>query len=247
MRKKKSDKKIELKEKKSRAKYKCPDEVKLLIDKVNLVPFPTNVLNLEYELEMRHRLLPVQPNIKVSQREVLKDCLKDLPEKFQNYIKDFCYASHLYKVDIDKVDMHEIGRMTMAYVEFQRLHNETIYYARRLKNEKEGITYPNSWEVFPIRASGIIRKDENGNNYVDGLAGVIHKIIPDRFRMCEICNLIFWANYKNSLTCSKPCLNALRQRRHRKTNKEAINAKRRANYKRNKKLKQIKDGKNGTL
>jgi hypothetical protein len=251
MRKKKSNLEIEPKEKKSRAKYKCPDEVQDLIDKVNLVPFPINMLNLEFEITHRTRILKEKNQDVTSQmvsgRETLIDCLKDLPEDFQDYIKSYCYASHLFPIDISKVSVLEAHRMTQEYIVFYQLRGETIYYARRLKSEKEETSYPEVWDVFPISASGVIRKDENGNNYVEGLAGVIHKIIPDRFRMCEICNRIFWANYKNSFTCSMPCLNALRQRRHRKTNKEVINAKRRDNYRRNKKLKQLKEKKNGTL
>jgi hypothetical protein len=247
MRKKKSGKKIDPKEPKSRAQYQCLPEVDELIKKVNLVPFPTDMVNLEFEIEHRTRILREKTgdsSAGVSLKEVLLDCLAGLPDEFLDYLKGFCYGSWLRSIDINKADFRDIHHISRAYIEFQRVRGETIYYARRLKNDREGISRPDNWEMFPMIASGTILKAENGNNYVEGLAGVIHKIIPDRFRMCEICNRIFWANYKNSFTCSKPCLNALRQRRHRKTNKEAINEKRRANYDRNKKLKQLKEKKN---
>jgi hypothetical protein len=175
--------------------------------------------NLEFEIEHRARILKETKSDvttqMVSAREVLTDCLKDLPEDFQDYIKSCCYASHLFPIDISKVSVLEAHRMTQEYVVFYKLRNETIYYARRLKSEREGTSYPQVWDVFPMTASGLVLKDENGRNYVDGLAGVIHKIIPDRFRMCEICNRIFWAKREDSKTCSLPCLNKLNVRRHR--------------------------------
>lgn len=243
MRKKKSKSEIEPKEKKSRAQYKCPDGVQELIDLVNLVPFPKNMMNLNLESEIRTRILKEQTgdsNASVSYRDLLVEALEDLPEDFHNYLKGFCYASWLRPIDIKNADRRDAHHLSQAYMSFYQIHNETVHYAFRLKQDREGKLLPNSWEIFPSRASGVILKDDSGNNYLDGLAGVIHKIIPDRFRMCEICNKIFWASYKNSFTCSKPCLNALRQRRHRKTNKEAINAKRRETYKSKKEQKDAK-------
>lgn len=207
-------------------------------------------MQLDFEIEYRTRILREQTgdsNAGVSPRDVLIDALEDLPEEFHNYLKGFCYASWLRPIDISKADFRDVHRLSQAYMSFFRTHNETVSYAHRLKNDREGNLYPNSWEIFPSRASGVILKDDKGNIYLDGLAGVIHKIIPDRFRMCEICNLIFWAENKNSFTCSETCRNALRQRRHREKNKEEINTKRRENYRRNKRLKAIKEKKNGTL
>lgn len=252
MRKKKIDKEIEPQEKKSRAKYKCPPEVKPLIDLVNLVPFPKNMMQLDFEIQHRTRILREQTgdsNASVSIRDVLIECLEDLSEEFHNYLKSFCYASWLRPIDISKADFRDVHRLSQAYISFFRTHNETVAYAFRLKNDREGNSYPNSWEIFPSRASGVILKDDKGNIYLDGLAGVIHKIIPDRFRMCEICNRIFWAENKNSFTCSESCRNALRQRRHREKNKEEINAKRRKTYQSKKEQKQGKkrSKKNGTL
>jgi hypothetical protein len=252
MRKKKKEKKVEQQEKKSRAKYKCPEEVKPLIDKVNLVPFPINMTNLEFEIEHRTRILREKTGdigAAVSSIEVLQDSLRDLPEDFQDYVKSFCYASHLYPVSISKVSSVEAHRMVREYIVFYKLRGETIYYARRLKSEKEGISHMEVWDVFPITASGVIRKDKDGKNFVEGLAGVIHKIIPDRFRMCEICNRIFWAENKNSFTDSETCRNALRQRRHRQKNKEEIKAKRQKYYqsKKEQKLGKERAKKNGTL
>ena len=65
---------------------------------------------------------------------------------------------------------------------------------------------------------------------VDLLFKALEGLDVDRLRICEICGKIFWAVNKNSETCSKTCLNALRQRRYRAKNKESINAKRQKIY-----------------
>jgi hypothetical protein len=211
----KKKEKPEQAEKKSRAKYKRPDDVGKLIDLVNLVPFPKNMMNLGLEIEYRTRILREQTgdsNAGVSLRDVLIEALQDLPEEFHNYLKGFCYASWLRPIDISKADFRDVHHLSQAYMSFYQTHNETVAYAFRLKNDREGKSYPNSWEIFPSRASGVILKDDKGNMYLDGLAGVIHKIIPDRFRMCEICNRIFWAKRDDSLTHSEQCANTLRVR-----------------------------------
>lgn len=254
--KKKKEGKALPKEAKSRAQYKCPDKVQKLIDLVNLVPFPVNVKNLYFEAQLRAQLLREKTgdsNATVNERDLLIDCIKDLPEEFHDYLKGFCYASCLRSIDISKADSTDIWKMSGAYAEFQRIRNETVNYARRLKTNKEGITFSNNWESFPITASGNILIDDNGKNYLDGLAGVIDEIIPDRFRMCEVCNKIFWAKREDSKTCSLPCLNKFNVRRHRALTPEekaTKKAQREANRK------NIKDGKakptkgaknNGTL
>ncbi len=69
------------KQPKSRAKYKCPDEVKELLRKVNLILFPTNMIDLEFEIRRRTRILREKTddnNASVAIRDVLTDCLNDL-------------------------------------------------------------------------------------------------------------------------------------------------------------------------
>ncbi len=103
------------------------------------------------------------------------------------------------------------------------------------------------WDSFPISIKTTLKRDDDEQLQITGLAALIGKFDARRLRLCEICKRIFWANYKNSFTCEKNCLNALRQRRHREKNKEEINTKRRDNYRQNKKLKEIRRIKNGTL
>jgi hypothetical protein len=243
-----------LAENKSRTKIsKCPESVQKLIDKVNLVPFPTNMINLQLEIEYRTRRLREETGDSgalVSIREVLQDCLKDLPEDFHNYLKGFCYGSWLRSIDTSKAEFMDVHKMSQAYTTFYQDHNETIFFARRLKADRDGTSYPNNWETFPMRASGVMLKDENGDIYLDGLAGVIHEIIPDRFRMCEICNKIFWAKREESETCSAPCFGILRTRRYRNLTPEEKaerKAKREANKKIKKQLARNKEKMNGTL
>jgi hypothetical protein len=132
----------------------------------------------------------------------------------------------------NRKDLRSIARF------FSHLRSNDYQFAsedKLITTEGEEITLP----IFGVRLSreGTIGKVTNQvfQSYIG--------VDLDRVRACEICNRIFWAKNKKSETCSKPCLNALRQRRHRKTNKEAINKKRRDNYRRNKQLKQLKEGK----
>lgn len=112
------------------------------------------------------------------------------------------------------------------------------------KGKQEKLNLGKFWiPVFPNITNDKKLKIEPNTSLLDALNG----IEADRLRICTICNKIFWAKNKNSETCSKTCLNALRQRRHREKNKEEINLKRRENYRLKKKLRQIKENKNGTL
>lgn len=77
MRKKKTDKEIESKEKKSRAKYERPGELGELIDQVNLVP-PDFLMQSIILLLMER---------KYTETEALEICLKDTSENFSNISK----------------------------------------------------------------------------------------------------------------------------------------------------------------
>lgn len=84
------------------------------------------------------------------------------------------------------------------------------------------------------------------------LYAAIQKTNLNRLRACEICSCsrIFWAKREDSKTCSAQCLNTLNVRRHRAlTDEEKAKrkAQREANRERNKKLKQLKEKKNGTV
>ncbi len=117
----------------------------------------------------------------------------------------------------------------------------------RLQRERKGELLPNHWLQFPLPISATIIRNEDGNLRGSGLLGLIGTFKDSRLRRCVICSRIFWAENKNSSTEAETCRNALRQRRHRQKNKEEVNAKRRENYRQNKKLKQLKEKKNGTL
>ena len=71
-----------------------------------------------------------------------------------------------------------------------------------------------------------------------------------RIQRCRRCSNIFWAKRLDAKACSKKCSDVLSQRKRQrkiKRNKEKINEQRRKNYSHNKKLKEIKEKKNGTL
>ncbi len=252
MRKKKTDKKVETKEKKSRAKYECTTELGKILAIVNLVPPDADMPNAGKVIEAftNEWLLQEQKTDVDLWSDIFDECFKDFAEETKiNIFKDWFDKSAKSNNDLDR-------RRYKALLDAVIITYEEIYQTRKniklvidratelKKKETEHSSFlkPELKFSFPISRTGDEITVETTSFFE-----TISTINLDRLRACEICSRIFWANYKNSFTCSKPCLNALRQRRHRKTNKEAINAKRRANYGRNKQLKQLKEKKNGTL
>lgn len=260
MRKKKSNLELEPKEKKSRAKYKCPDDLKEILKIVNSVPpgvtLPVArdvISKLEKTYLVKHsvnRRSDLDDATYVDMWfEIVDECFKDFFDK--NIKKDiFQFWFDRLREDLSKLKKAEMALLYSVIDTYE-------YYRKTRKDVKAVINY-----VFELNKNSpilhlydtdlhtpLLFTQKNGETRAtpQGFSKVIERIDLERLRACEICSRIFWANYKNSFTCSTPCLNALRQRRHREKNKEAINEKRRANYDRNKKLKQLKEKKNGTL
>ena len=67
-----------------------------------------------------------------------------------------------------------------------------------------------------------------------------------RFKFCPVCEEIFWLSRSDKQACDK-CSNAYRQKTYQNKNRAELNKKQREAYKQNKKLKKMKEGKNGTL
>lgn len=66
--------------------------------------------------------------------------------------------------------------------------------------------------------SKIVIQDNKINVILPEFFEIINGIDLERLRICKICSLIFWAVRKDSETCSLPCANNLRVRRHRNSN-----------------------------
>jgi hypothetical protein len=271
MRRGKTHGQIELEKKQSRAKYKCSPELANIIDTINLVP---PLLETQKRIDISDKLRnhfgeqtleELKEIYGVNFRKVIEKAFAEgfypLSQNFQiSLLKAILCEPNSIKYIIGAKELSGYSfafNVDNAYWRFIQLCKDfrgLVEYFTTLR--KEGISAVGMYNVLSdvntkptlplltvsLQAIGTIVQVIPSN-----LAKAIDGIDGDRLRACEICKRIFWANYKNSFTCSKPCLNALRQRRHRKTNKEAINAKRRENYRRNKKLQQIKEGKNGTL
>jgi hypothetical protein len=96
----------------------------------------------------------------------------------------------------------------------------------------------------------VIKTGEKFEASLTGFAALIGHFEADRLRICEICGRVFWAKRKESKTCSAKCFNNFRQQLYRKLTAEEKaerKSRRESNRERNKKLKQIKEKKNGTL
>lgn len=226
MRKKKSNKKIEPKEKQSRAVYQRPTKVKELIEFLNSVPMQLRLPDLE---ELGNEF---------------EDFLLTLPKKFVDQIK-LKALSVVNKVFSPQHEDYEKAILSNQKWEYQIFLN-TRQDVRELVNS---ITLARNNELsinegvqLPPLISQVKREiSENGiyNAQLSGLDEVLNGVYLDRLRFCEVCSHIFWAENKNSFTCSETCRNALRQRKYRKKNKEDVNAKRRERYQQEKHKKEL--------
>ncbi len=265
MRKKKTDKKVQPDERKSRAIYK-PSELEELIKQVNIIPKNAELRDYnEIWIQPKFQIpfdLPKEETrsfLLEKQKQIFNECFADFSEQFKENFLKVCEAAVIEEhPDYDKWNL-KIASLYLAIDDYQllyRLNTDLRSIARffsHLRNgsyqfvsESELIT--NDGESIRLPAFEVqLKRDGTIGKVHKGLSEAVIGVDLDRIRTCEICEQVFWANYKNSFTCSKPCLNALRQRRHRKTNKEAINEKRRENYRQNKKVKEIREKKNGTL
>lgn len=270
MRKKKDNSEIEPKEKKSRAEYQCPKQLKKFIEDVSQIVSHT-VLPKYKTIYKKHpynppsNMLPEerQALLNKNYEEIFNECFEPFSEEFkQNHLQNV--FSDNEKEMLGKhpnLDRNEllwlIYDMTISrnYIYYQNIHyilrKIAVFFSHLRKNDYQSVTDSELKTIngetvaLPAIRVQIVRNGTKGNAQREVSEAFIG-VHLDRIRACEICGRIFWAKYKNSETCSTLCLNALRQRRHRKTNKEAINEKRRANYRRNKKLKQLRGKNNDT-
>lgn len=267
MRKKKDNSELEPKKKKSRAKYKCPDALGRFIGWDNAIPPNTELVGdwrekfNEYYEKHKRNIASSDARALACYRDTFDECLRHFSEEAKALLKEY-YFSEFVQPEFPEQNKEQLEIKILATV----LDSWYPYYCQRRKDLRdiakfflhlrnkdclaatdEEIKTKNGETIrLPVFKIFLSREGTTGKAITPEYQAYIGADL-DRIRACEICERIFWANYKNSYTCSQTCLNALRQRRHRKTNKEAINEKRRANYDRNKKLKEIKEKKNGNL
>lgn len=230
------------KEKTSRAKYKCSPELAELLATVNAVP-PGVVLpsyrdakdkfESEYFLEHNVRYENMDESSRLHMMfEVFDYCFKDFFD--QDYKKQvFEYWFSRLKETLSQSEKTYLALFyslieTYEYVrETRRDVNHIIRYVSELNNKSPILHLYDTNLHTPLAFS-----QQNGETRAKllGFAKVIESIDLERLRACKTCGRVFWAKRKDSETCQTVCFNALRQRRHREQNKEAINARRKENY-----------------
>ncbi len=132
-----------------------------------------------------------------------------------------------------------------------RLKEDVIKFIERVDRMKKGEEFDPFSDALNITSSiSVIKTGEKFEASLTGFAALIGHFEADRLRVCEICGRVFWAKRKESKTCSAKCFNNFRQQLYRKLTAEEKaerKSRRKSNRERNKKLKQIKEKKNGTL
>ncbi|MDQ3713850.1 MAG: hypothetical protein M3388_16745 [Acidobacteriota bacterium] len=260
MRKKKSDKNTEQPEKKSRAKYQCPIGLARFIEELHLV-FPKVDLR-DKNVVFEENELPRRPDISEEERhnllfernkKVLEECVKDFDGDYARVLFSKFYpvwreanpdAPEYYLKNLalfDALDAYEKFRELRGYLQsiarfFAQLRAGNI----KRDNKREIETNDGKVLKFPD-PPGLLSREGTIGKIGSEIFETFIGLDLDRIRECGICSRIFWAKNKNSQTCSGPCRNALRQRKHRKKNKEKINADRRRNYQNKKNLKNGKE------
>lgn len=216
----KKQKKINKIENETRAKFQCPTQLEILIGLAKEFPAQAKTLSqISESIGETH-------NLWQKTRDFIFEYLKDAPTclAFVNCLPPFSDA------DIALVDVPR--RYESLRNSIEKLRLLAIYSPEELESR------PYLWEKLnpsagnfsiyrglvetigiDLYSSAFIQAREEGKMF-----------FPDRIRSCEICSRIFWANRKDSETCSPDCFNTLRQRRYRERNKEKVNRERRKNY-----------------
>jgi hypothetical protein len=199
--------------------------------------------------------------------EYLQQSAKESFESLQQSVNHF--ASSLGK----GVSNHPDYELTylITYFDYFDMRDSMLRFVQHIEQERQMLRdaedkYPSDKEIFyrhnilidrrgfpqglqhPIPIKTRVKRGEDGNLYINGIAALIGKFDDSRLRRCVICEKrIFWAKREDSKTCSSGCLNKLNVRRHRKLTAEQKAEKkvqREANRERNKKLKEIREKKN---
>jgi hypothetical protein len=227
-------------EDKSRAKYKCPENLKKFIDVVNMVPPKQNMRKMRQVLLTNHiqfytaiERLPA-PDLAIHAQnlsKILEICLKDLPEDFHRYIKKKGeqYASHY--LGREDYECYFLQASLLEYEDFCQLREDLRQFTNYFTNLRKtvymshgvGGMYGIHGQLIelPIAHSRYeLTMEENKIIVVPvGLSAALDGVLGDRVRSCEVCNRIFWADRKDKVTCSTKCRNIYKQREARKRKK----------------------------
>jgi hypothetical protein len=232
---KKINKTIGAKEKQSRAKYQCPTNLKQLISDANYVLDRGELPEIQVFTDAIESEFTRGELDDVSDSEelfglVAEDINYFLEEKFDrlgSQLFEEVFSKNNYLMSMETIDHFYIN----SYIETKRNIDNLIKFAQGLNELRKGIRAKHEVGHLSLLAMPAITHD-NKIHWISNtnIRDITQGIEADRLRVCEVCNHIFWANNKNSETCSKPCLNILRQRKYLKANKTLVNRKRRESY-----------------
>ena len=230
---------------KSRRKFDCP---------IPLGEFLKKMLWLPYKLT----LMEFNDALKITEQDdfagALEICLKDLPDKFQNYVR---YGEPSLPEDeremlILKI-FNDLNRQILRYEDYRNSRfklSRLVYFKDKFGKEHAAEVMTKD---FGIGGSQVYEFDESGFFHIgekDSFAESTDGVNLDRVHSCEICEQLFWAKRegkKESKGCSPLHTNALKMRNVRKKNKESrINQSDEVKEKRrklNERKKEQKDGK----
>jgi hypothetical protein len=217
-------------EKKDRAKHRCPDAVKELINLVNSIP--------------PERKLPYyDPLRKPGGSQKLRALLDGVPKIFLNQYEDVESAYAAFR-RMRRV-VHELAQYAALPASKREAFKNVVFHRDEAGNwmradltEADRITFtyiaptsaPPRWledirtneiaallraERWPSASLTIeqgrfaVRRDE----WITSLIGCE----ADRLRECEVCQRIFWARMDNMQACTPRCSNARRQRKLRES------------------------------
>lgn len=221
MQKKKKQNEINVIKKVSRAKFQCPPQLEILMELANEFPAQPKTFS-----QISERIGEI-PNLWNRMRDFILEYLKDAPTclAFVNRLPPFSDANKALPPNVPR-------RYESLRNSIEKLRLLAIHTPQELEHK------PHLWEKLnPSSGNFSVYKGLVEILEIDLYSTAIIEAIEarntfflDRIRSCEICSRIFWANRKDSDTCSPDCFNTLRQRRHREKNREEINAKRRENY-----------------
>lgn len=217
---------MEQNKRKSRAKHSCSKEMAEAIAQANLLP--------------RAKVLPSMEDLDEYEGDV-----EDLvPESVLKYV--FSQVDLAKKTTLDSLKRDGIPEEKSGWSDWPWFKSFYQIYVWRRENFLSMFEYISSvreyaepYFVTPPRINVNIRimdGDKAGDpRFIQfelvGIAQIFDKSDPDRLRTCEICDKFFWAKRVDSATCSTPCLNVHRQRKHReKLQVEKRNEKRRLNH-----------------
>jgi hypothetical protein len=213
----------------SRAKFSCPDELKEMLELVNLaptsktVPYWRDVLAwqtaeyvFKYGVEFYKNPVLLrscfEDAINISTRDFDAEAISELQKREELY--------HWIRFDFPP-GMHELTG-TSWYPSFSVIYHNLMQLAfhydrvREANFEKPPHLDPTMWKP-DLDAPIIINSNSRIKVAFAGFANLVNGVNGDRIRICARarCRKLFWAKRVEAVTCSESCANANRQFRFR--------------------------------